>query len=122
LVALKGSAEIEHPFLAVEGDDRSLNAKTTTQDTGHIINSGGHLSLLQNCSRLFKFSPREMGEQSSEQATQNIPFGARLEEASQSDKSMNQLLSMTWPMILLMQRISLRTVEHKRMSSLREMT
>jgi hypothetical protein len=86
LVALKGSAEIEHPVLAVEGDDRSLNAKTTAQDTGHIINSGGRLSLLQKCSRLFKFSPREMGEQLSEQAAENIPFGARLEEASQSDR------------------------------------
>ncbi|TVU28210.1 hypothetical protein EJB05_19719 [Eragrostis curvula] len=86
LVALKGNAEIEHPILAVEGDDHSLNAKTLAQDTGNIVNSGGRLSLLQKCSRLFKFSPREKGEQSSEQrAENNIPFGARLEEASQSD-------------------------------------
>ncbi|KAK3158884.1 hypothetical protein QOZ80_2AG0142890 [Eleusine coracana subsp. coracana] len=84
-VTLKGSAEIEHPVLAVEGDDSSLNAKASAQDTGNIVNSGGRLSLLQKCSRLFKFSPREKGEQSSEQAAEkNIPFGARLEEASQS--------------------------------------
>jgi hypothetical protein len=87
LVALKGSAEIEHPVLAVERDDHLLNPKTTAQDTGNIVNSGGRLSLLQKCSRLFKFSPIVKGEQLSEQAVEkNIPFGARLEEASQSDR------------------------------------
>ncbi|XP_062220088.1 nuclear matrix constituent protein 1a-like [Phragmites australis] len=85
-LALKDSVEIEHPSLTVEGDDRSLNADTLAQDTGALVNSGGRLSLLQKCSRLFKFSPRKKGEQSSEQPAENdIPFGARLEEASQSD-------------------------------------
>ncbi|XP_062222236.1 nuclear matrix constituent protein 1a-like isoform X2 [Phragmites australis] len=85
-LALKDSVEIEHPSLAVEGDDHSLNADTLAPGTGTLVNSGGRLSLLQKCSRLFKFSPRKKGEQSSEQpAEKNIPFGARLEEASQSD-------------------------------------
>ncbi|KAJ1280670.1 hypothetical protein BS78_04G250500 [Paspalum vaginatum] len=81
-LALKESTEIEHPSLAVEG---SLNADTLAPDTGALVNSGGRLSLLQKCSRLFKFSPRKKGEQSSEAAEKNIPFGARLDEASQSD-------------------------------------
>lgn len=80
-LALKDSAEIEHPSLAVERDHRSLNADTSAPDTGTLVNSGGRLSLLQKCSRLFKFSPIKKGEQ----PTENIPFGARLEEASQSD-------------------------------------
>ncbi|WVZ73984.1 hypothetical protein U9M48_022225 [Paspalum notatum var. saurae] len=81
-LALKENTEIEHPSLAVEG---SLNADTSVPDTGALVNSGGRLSLLQKCSRLFKFSPRKKGEQSSEAAEKNIPFGARLDEASQSD-------------------------------------
>jgi len=83
-LVLKDSVEIEHPSLAVERDDRSLNADTAPH-TGTLINSSGRLSLLQKCSRLFKFSPGKKGDQSSEQPTENIPFGARLEEASQSD-------------------------------------
>ncbi|KAF8750154.1 hypothetical protein HU200_012403 [Digitaria exilis] len=85
-LSLKDSIEIEHPNLAVEKDDHSLNADTSAPDTGTLVNSGGRFSLLQKCSRLFKFSPIKKGEQSSEQQTENIPFGARLEEASQSDK------------------------------------
>jgi hypothetical protein len=84
-LALKDSVEIEYPSLAVERDDRSLNADTSAPDTGTLVNSGGRLSLLQKCSRLFKFSPVKKGDQSSEQPTENIPFGARLEEASRSD-------------------------------------
>jgi len=83
-LALKDSVEIEHPSLAVERDDRSLNADTPAPDTGTLVNSGGRLSLLQKCSRLFKFSPVKKGDQSSEQPTNNVTFGARLEEASQS--------------------------------------
>jgi len=83
---LKDSAEIEHPSLAVEGDDRALTTDTSGLDTGTLVNSGGPFSLLRKCSTLFKFSPRKKGEQSSEQpAEKNIPFGARLEEATQSD-------------------------------------
>ncbi|CAL4884956.1 unnamed protein product [Urochloa decumbens] len=79
---LKDTVEIEHPSLAVERDDRSLNnADTSAPDTGNLVNSGGHFSLLQKCSRLFRFSPIKRGEQ----PTENIPFGERLEEASQSD-------------------------------------
>jgi hypothetical protein len=81
-LALKDSAEIEHPSLAVEGDDRSLNADTSAPGAGTLVNSGGRFSLLQKCSRLFKFSPIKKGEQ----PTENLPFGARLEEASQSDE------------------------------------
>ncbi|CAD6249767.1 unnamed protein product [Miscanthus lutarioriparius] len=83
---LKDSAEIEHPSLVVEGDDRALTTDTSGLDTGTLVNSGGPFSLLRKCSTLFKFSPRKKGEQSSEQpAEKNIPFGARLEEATQSD-------------------------------------
>lgn len=83
---LKDSAEIEHPSLAVEGDDHALTTDTSGPDTGTLVNSGGRFSLLQKCSRLFKFSPRKKGEQSSEQPSErNISFGARLEEATQSD-------------------------------------
>uniref|UniRef100_A0A0A8YI90 Uncharacterized protein n=1 Tax=Arundo donax TaxID=35708 RepID=A0A0A8YI90_ARUDO len=60
-LALKDNVEIEHPSLAIEGDDRSLNTDTLAQDTGAVVNSGGRLSLLQKCSRLFKFSPRKKG-------------------------------------------------------------
>ncbi|RLN09815.1 protein CROWDED NUCLEI 1 [Panicum miliaceum] len=84
-LAHRDSVEIEHPSLAVERDDCSLNADTSAPDTGTLVNSGGRLSLLQKCSRLFKFSPIKRGDQSSEQPTENIPFGARLEEASRSD-------------------------------------
>ncbi|CAN6274719.1 unnamed protein product [Urochloa humidicola] len=80
-LALKDTVEIEHPSLAVERDDHSLNADTSAPDTVSLVNSGGRLSLLQKCSRLFKFSPIKKGEQ----PTENIPFGARLEEASQSE-------------------------------------
>ncbi|KAG0534451.1 hypothetical protein BDA96_04G281500 [Sorghum bicolor] len=83
---LKDGAEIEHPSLAVEGDDRALTTGTSGPDTGTLVSSGGRLSFLQKCSGLFKFSPRKKGEQSSEQpAEKNIPFGARLEEAAQID-------------------------------------
>lgn len=80
---LKDSAEIEHPSLAVEGDDRALTTDTSGPDTRTLDNSGGRFSLF----RLFKFSPRKKGEQTSEQpAEKNIPFGARLEEATQNDE------------------------------------
>ncbi|CAD6242715.1 unnamed protein product [Miscanthus lutarioriparius] len=83
---LKDSTDIEHPSLAVEGDDRALTTDTSGLDTGTLVNSGGPFSLLRKCSTLFKFSPRKKGEQSSEQPSEkNIPFGARLEEATQSD-------------------------------------
>ncbi|KAL6633679.1 hypothetical protein ACP70R_026350 [Stipagrostis hirtigluma subsp. patula] len=84
-LALKDSVEIEHPSLAIEGNDRSLDANTLAPNTGTLVNSGSRFSLLQKCSRLFKFSPGKKGEQSSEQP-ENIPFGARLEEASESDR------------------------------------
>lgn len=85
-LALKDSTDIEYPSLAVEADDRSPNPDTLAQETGALVNSGGRLSLLQKCSRIFKFSPRKKAEQSSEQqAVKNTDFGARLEEASQSD-------------------------------------
>ncbi|KAL5208294.1 hypothetical protein ABZP36_032729 [Zizania latifolia] len=85
-LALKDSTDIEYPSLAVEGDDRSPNPDTLAQETGALVNSGGRLSLLQKCSRIFKFSPRKKAEQSSEQqAGKNTDFGTRLEEASESD-------------------------------------
>ncbi|VAI59973.1 unnamed protein product [Triticum turgidum subsp. durum] len=85
-LSLKDDADIDHPSLAVEGDDCSPNTDTLAQDTGTLVNSAGRFSLLQKCSRLFKFSPRTKAEQSSEQEAEiNIPFGARLEEASPSE-------------------------------------
>ncbi|XP_020175625.1 nuclear matrix constituent protein 1a [Aegilops tauschii subsp. strangulata] len=85
-LSLKDDADIDHPSLAVEGDDRSPNTDALAQDTGTLVNSAGRFSLLQKCSRLFKFSPRTKAEQSSEQEAEiNIPFGARLEEASPSE-------------------------------------
>lgn len=85
-LSLKDDADIDYPSLAVEGDDRSPNTDTLAQDTGTLVNSAGRFSLLQKCSRLFKFSPRTKAEQSSEQeAERNIPFGVRLEEASPSE-------------------------------------
>ncbi|KAG8072080.1 hypothetical protein GUJ93_ZPchr0006g45275 [Zizania palustris] len=84
-LVIKDSTDIEYPSLAAEGDNRSPNPDTLAQDTV-LANSGGHLSLLQKCSRIFKFSPRKKPEQSSEQqAGKNTDFGTRLEEASQSD-------------------------------------
>jgi chromosome segregation ATPase len=80
------NADIDIPSLAVEGDDRSPNTDTLAEDTGMRVNSAGGFSLLQKCSRLFKFSPRKKAEQSTEQEEErNIPFGERLEEASPSE-------------------------------------
>lgn len=85
-LSLKDNADIDYPSLAVEGDDRSPNTGTLAEGTGMPVNSAGGFSLLQKCSRLFKFSPRKKAEQSSEQeAERNIPFGERLEEASPSE-------------------------------------
>ncbi|XP_040377287.1 protein CROWDED NUCLEI 1 [Oryza brachyantha] len=81
-LALKDSPDIEYPSLAVEADDRSPNPDSVAQDTGTLVNSGGRLSLLQKCSRIFKFSPRKKADQSLEK---NTDFGTRLEEASQDD-------------------------------------
>ncbi|KAE8797363.1 protein CROWDED NUCLEI 1 [Hordeum vulgare] len=85
-LSLKDDADIDHPSLAVEGDGRSPNTDNLAQDTGTLVNSAGRFSLLKKCSRLFKFSPRTKAEQSSDQEAEiNIPFGARLEEASPSE-------------------------------------
>jgi hypothetical protein len=70
----------------ISEEQNYLTTDTSGPDTGTLVNSGGHFSLLQKCSRLFKFSRRKKGDQSSEvPAEKNIPFGARLEEATQSD-------------------------------------
>jgi len=61
---LKDSAEIEHPSLAVEGDDRALTTDRSRY-RNPLVNLGGRLSVTKV--RLFKFSPRKKGEQSSEQ-------------------------------------------------------
>ena len=86
-LSLTDNVDIDYPSLAVAGDDRSPKTDTLAEETGMLVNSSaGRFSLLQKCSRLFKFSPSKKAEQSSEQeAERNIPFGARLEEASPSE-------------------------------------
>ena len=61
---VKDSIEIEHPSLAVEGDDRALTTDRSRY-RNPLVNLGGRLSVTKV--RPFKFSPRKKGEQSSEQ-------------------------------------------------------
>jgi hypothetical protein len=119
LVSLKDSAEIEHAFFWLSKEmiiHRMPRQQLKIHDTLILV-------VVYHCYRTIRGFSSFLLEKwvSSRQKRQQRTFLSVQDWRRHPKviKSMNQLLYMTWPMILLMQRISLLTVEQGRMSSLR---
>ncbi|XP_072961780.1 nuclear matrix constituent protein 1a isoform X1 [Typha angustifolia] len=84
LLGLQDAGNVEMPTLAFEEHFKSHTVETSPQGTSSQINSGGRMSWLQKCSRLFNLSPGKRADLPSErQADKPLSFVARLErEAS----------------------------------------
>ncbi|XP_019710051.1 nuclear matrix constituent protein 1 isoform X1 [Elaeis guineensis] len=82
------AGDVQLPSLALEEHLKGKNAEISPTGTGlRSVISGGRMSWLQKCSRLFNFSPGKKEEKLSEcQAEKSLSFGARLDgEASEGE-------------------------------------
>lgn len=82
------AGDVQLPSLALEEHLKGKNVEISPPGTGlHSVISGGRMSWLQRCSRLFNFSPGKKAEKLSEcQAEKSLSFGAKLDgEASEGE-------------------------------------